>query len=269
MKIFSFIQHQMALLRPNSKGPAMSRKIQFAGLFLLLGLLSTAAQSAFAQNQQLTFGNNFFVTGDYVVAGANMDEEEYGSYATGTFRFPDLNPGIRPGPTNNCTINGIKYKNCVPAGAQIIAALLYWQTVEKSTTIPGQSGSGQDGFFRPVYQGGPQNYYSISGVNVTGPNPVPYRNGGCSGSSNGNVVRTYRADVRAYLPQDVNGDIQVNGVVNGITYGTYKVRLRSNNDGSTPNPLGSSLVIIYRVLSPGVPLNGIAIYEGNSALTPR
>jgi hypothetical protein len=44
---------------------AMSRKIQFVCLFVLLGLISTALQSGFAQNNPpLNFFNNFFVTGD-------------------------------------------------------------------------------------------------------------------------------------------------------------------------------------------------------------
>src|ERR1700674_1430380 len=261
MKIFSFIRRQMAplfapwylfLVRPNSQKPAMSRKIQFARLFLLLASLSTAAQSGFAQsNPPLNFGNNFFVTGDYVVAGARLNEEESNGFVTGTIKIPDANPGIR----------GAK---SVPAGAQVVAALLYWQTVEKSTTILGQNGSGQNGFFRPVFQGGPQTGYPISGVNLTSQNPVPYTNGSCPGPSTGNVVRTYRADVRAYLPQDANGDVVVNGLSNGVTYGTYKVRLPSNGDG-TPITLGATLVIIYRVLSPNVLLNSIVIYDGDFA----
>ncbi len=262
MKIFSFIRRRMAplfefwywfLARPNSKEPDKSRNIQFAALFLLLALLSIATQSCFAQsvNGPLNFGNNFFVTGDYVVAGARLNEEESNGFATGTIKIPDANPGIR----------GAK---SVPAGAQVVAALLYWQTVERSTTVPGQNGSGQNGFFRPVYQGGPLTAYPISGVNVTSQNPVPYRNDGCTGPSEGNVVRTYRADVRAYLPQDAKGDVIVNGLSNGITYGTYKVRLPRNEDG-TPITLGATLVIIYRVLSPNVPLNAIVIYDGDFA----
>ena len=66
-------------------------------------------------------------------------------YATGTITVPDANPGI----------HGTK---SVPSGAQVVIALLYWQTAEKSTTIPGQAGSGENGFFRPVFSGGPARY---------------------------------------------------------------------------------------------------------------
>src|SRR2546423_15295862 len=42
-------------------------------LLFLLGALSTQTPSCFAQapTPPLNFGNNFFVTGDYIVAGAN------------------------------------------------------------------------------------------------------------------------------------------------------------------------------------------------------
>src|SRR6267154_2136020 len=82
---------------PLSTEAAMSRKIQFVCLFVLLGLLSLATQPGFAQSAPLNFGNNFFVTGDYIVAGAyNMTqkfETRNGvSYAVRTINVPDANP---------------------------------------------------------------------------------------------------------------------------------------------------------------------------------
>src|ERR1700688_1673654 len=131
----------------------MSRRIEFALLFLLLSL-SIAAQSVLAQSPDgpLTFGNNFFVTGDYVVAGAQgMNTTMVNGYAVGTITIPDGNPGS----------TGVKSG---PPGAEVIAAVLYWQTVEKVGVMPGQAGSGQNGFFRPVFKGGPASGYPISGV---------------------------------------------------------------------------------------------------------
>jgi len=261
MKIFSLIRRQMTplfalrhlfLARPNSKEPAMSRKIQFACLFLLLGLLSTA-QSGFAQNP-LDFGNNFFVTGDYVVAGAynmntNMVTKGGITYTAGTINVPDKKPGT--------TISnpGITGATSVPAGAQIVAALLYWQTVEKV----GQTGSGQIGFFRG---------YQITGVDLTKHTTVSWSSGGCTGTSTGKLLRTYRADVRGFLPQDPDGNILAGNV---SAPATYQVLLPSTGN-STPLTLGATLVIIYRILSPDIPLNSIVIYDGafaqgNASLT--
>lgn len=131
----------------------MLRKTQFP--VLLLALLSTAVQSSFAQaDPPLNFENNFFVTGDYVVAGAQgMTSHLVNGFATGTITIPDANPGI----------TGTK---SVPAGAQIVAALLYWQTVEKVGVVPGQPESGQNGSFRPIFNGGSQTGYAMDGVNV-------------------------------------------------------------------------------------------------------
>src|SRR5882672_7960867 len=278
MKIFSFIRRQMTPLfalrylfleRPNRKEPAMSRKIQFACLFLLLAPLSAAAQSAQSASVPcpnggpgpLCFGNNFFVTGDYVVAGAyGLNKQVKNGFATGTINVPDkdpvtgtMNPGIQPGPSNTCIINNVPKTNCVPAGADILAVLLYWQTAEKIGVMPGDPGSGQNGFFIPA--GGPQTGYPIAG-STNSQNTVSFSNGGCTGASTGKVVRTYRADVRGYLPQDANGNIIANG--------TYKVMLPSTGS-TTPITLGATLVIIYRILSPNVPLNSIVIYDGSFA----
>src|SRR6478609_8366994 len=104
-------------------------RIQFACLSVLLGLLSMGTQSGFGQ-APLSFGNNLFVTGDYIVAGAqNMNKTFSNGYAVGNITIPDPNPGI----------TGIKQ---VPAGAQIVDAILYWQTVEKTGVAPGGPGSG-------------------------------------------------------------------------------------------------------------------------------
>src|SRR5436305_10534147 len=117
-------------------------------LLTLFGVVPAVAPFGFAQSAPvsvpppLNFGNNFFVTGDYVVAGAyNMNKSFTTingiSYAVGTINVPDTNPGIQ----------GAK---SVPQGAQVIAAFLYWQTVEKQGLQVGAVGTGQNGYFRPL-----------------------------------------------------------------------------------------------------------------------
>jgi hypothetical protein len=229
-----------------------------AAIALGLALLFAFAQTAVAQtgaaasDPPLNFANNFFVTGDYVVGGAynintNMVNVGGITYTTGTISIPDGNPGIR----------GTK---SVPVGAQIVGALLYWQTVEKTGVMPGQPGSGQIGYFRPKYTGGPQPY-QITGVALSTHNTVSFSSGGCAGTSTGKVLQTYRADVRGLLSQDANGNILVPPKNTDGTNGTYEVRLPSTGN-STPLTLGATLVIIYRVLDPNVPLNSIVIYDG-------
>src|SRR4051794_35623173 len=176
---------------------------QFMPLFILAGLFSALGPAGFAQTSAppLNFGNNFFVTGDYIVAGANGMTTNFTtisgvSYAVGTITVPDSNPGI----------TGTKQ---LPPGAQIVAALLYWQTAEKVGVTPGSSGSGQNGYFRPLLyskNGGPAAPgYAISGTNISGSNTVSWSSGGCNSGSTGKVLRAYRADVAGAFPGGARG----------------------------------------------------------------
>jgi hypothetical protein len=225
-------------------------------LGLLLVLVFGFSRKAAAQfaaapaDPPLNFGTNYFVTGDYVVAGAyGMTTNISNGFATGTINVPDANPAIKKGPPGNPGITGVTQ---VPPGAQIVEALLYWQTVEKTSATPGSSDTGQKGLFGPLIGGVPQ-LYPISGLNLPSHSTVSFSNGGCSGGSTGKLVRTYRTDVRGYLPMDANGNVLANS--------TYEVRLPSSSS-TTPITLGATLVLIYRVISPAVPLNSIVIYDG-------
>jgi hypothetical protein len=228
---------------------------QLVALLFLLVVLPTLTHPALSQNaapnNPLSFGNNFFVTGDYVVAGAYNMAKTFTtingvSYAVGTINVPDTNPGI----------TGTKQ---LPPGAQVVAALLYWQTVETTSTL----GSGANGYFRPLLyagKGGPAAPgYSIQGTGLANEktNPVPT---GCSGTLSGNnkVIQTYRADVSGGLPVDSNG--------NPLANGSFEIRLPSTNNGQ-PFALGATLVLIYSVPGglPNVPLNSIVIYDGDFA----
>src|SRR6266566_1606597 len=209
-----------------------------------LGLLLGFAQTATPQNAanvttacsttSLCLDNNYFVTGDYVVGGDVFDGKIVNGLATGTITIPD--------PLQSTSTS-------VPAGAEIVAAFLYWETVESTNAgaITGQVGS--------------FNGSTITGVVLGNPKaPTSWSAGGCSGNAQGSkTMRAYRADVRPLLPVDANGNIQANGA--------FKVGLQDSgsNGNGVPISLGGSLVIIYRVLSPAVPLKSIVLYDGAAA----
>jgi len=208
------------------------------GLVFLTGLV----QSGFAQTgtNPLILFKNYFVTGDYVVGGWVEGPPDGSGYAPGSISFPDLKQPSQ---------NGVP--TTVPKGADIVAAYLYWATVESSQS----SFAGQHAYF---------NGYSITGTVLGNPNaPVSWSAGGCSGSAQGSkTMRTYRADVHPYLPLDTNPASPTFGAL--IANGSIPVRLAdSGSNGNTaPNALGATLVIIYRVLAPVAPLNAIVIYDG-------
>ena len=150
------------------------------GLLLLVGF----APIVFAQTPiPLGLSNNFMVTGDYVVGGVGLRGLGDGSgYATGAINIPDPAAYASNAPLQQ-----------VPPGADIVAAYLYWATVETSGTF-----TGKNGFFRG---------YPITGATLGNPNaPVSWSSGGCAGSSQGSkTMVAYRADVSSFIPVDSNG----------------------------------------------------------------
>ncbi len=215
---------------PVSRGRQLLPVAAALGLLLLLGF----AQNGFAQTPiPLGLSNNYMATGDYVVGGVGLRGLGDGNgYATGTITIPD--------PATYATNVPLQQ---VPAGADIVAAFLYWETVESSGTFAGRNG---------LFRG-----YPIIGAVLGNPNaPVSWSSGGCAGSSQGSKTMVgYRADVSNLIPVDSNGNIQPNT--------SYAVRLAdSGKSGSVPFTLGATLVIVYRLLAPTVPLNAVVIYDG-------
>jgi hypothetical protein len=207
------------------------RTIFVLGLLLFCSALPGSAQTPLP----LGLNNNYMVTGDYVVGGwTKTGSATIGGalMSTGTINVPD--PGAY---ATNAPLQQ------VPAGADIVAAFLYWGTVENSGTFGGQNGR---------FRG-----YPISGTILGNPKaPVSWSSGGCAGSSQGSkTMVSYRADVTSLMPLDPNGNVQANT--------SYQVSLPDTaKAGQPPYALGATLVIIYRLLAPTVPLTSVVIYDG-------
>ncbi|HEV2465304.1 MAG TPA: hypothetical protein VGT04_15975 [Acidobacteriaceae bacterium] len=244
---------QFSSFAPKKSAFARCRRGQYQiamlGLAVLMGLTAPALH---AQAQEpLSIFANYFVTGDYVVGGVGLQGlGDSTGYATGYIHIPDstvspVTGGVQP-----------NEQHPIPAGADIVAAFLYWETVES----PQFPNAGQNGWF---------NGFPISGTSLVSASnaPVSWSSGGCSGSANGSkYVTSYRADVRPDLNIDPStGRVLGNSPLNG----PYSVKLRDSgsNGGGIPLTLGATLVIIYRVLSPNVPLKSIVIYDGDYAPT--
>src|SRR5581483_7810076 len=157
-------------------------------------------------------------------------------------------------PLQSKLANPLASPTSIPPGADIVAAYLYWGTVEGSQS----TFAGQQAFF---------NGYKIVGAVLGNPNaPTSWSSGGCTGSSTkSKTMRAYRADVRPYLPMDLVSSSPTFGAL--VANGPIQVQLAdSGSNGNTqPNALGATLVVIYRVLNPPTPLNAVVLYDGSYA----
>jgi MBG domain (YGX type)/PASTA domain/Abnormal spindle-like microcephaly-assoc'd, ASPM-SPD-2-Hydin len=181
-------------------------------------LVSTGQQPT---SNPLSLQNNYFVTGDYASSGVNLRGTGQGGMATGTI-----------------TISNGQGSQGVPNGADIIAASLYWETLENTPTASGSSGTFDK--------------YPITGQQIG--IDLPYTDGALSGT-----LRVYRADVNTYFAAQANG----------VRYasGTHTVSLPDGGGAVLPLTEGASLVVIYRVLSPNFPLKSVVIYDGSAIPT--
>src|SRR5262249_16865239 len=194
----------------------------FASL-LAASLLVLAARPVYAQ--PLSLFRNYVVTGDYQIAGVGIRGLGVNDPATAAI-VGGANTFYAPG-----TIN----MTGVPDNADILAAFVYWMSIE-STDAP----SSTDGTFRGVHIHG-----KLLGPEAINPNNTVqgcWSSGGGNGTTQGaSHLRVYRADVLSLLPYPTNA----NGVPTGKRQanGPHAVRLPDSGQGrrqspSSHNPMG-------------------------------
>ena len=91
-------------------------------VILFLGFLSLFAQSVQATDNALKFYKSYFVTGDYVVGGVGLRGQGVRDTQTKT----------RTGTNMDYYATGTIAINGVPTNADVVAAYLYWMTIEGS-----------------------------------------------------------------------------------------------------------------------------------------
>src|SRR5262245_58651169 len=92
------------------------------GILLTVGFLMLLTQPGSGQQTNaLNFFKNYFVTGDYVIAGIGLRGTGVNGVATVEIHF-----------------NG---DNVVPPDADILAAFLYWETVVTPNSVTGTTGA--------------------------------------------------------------------------------------------------------------------------------
>src|SRR5262249_18376733 len=138
----------------------------------------------------------------------------------------------------------------VPSGADIVAAFLYWETVER-TPLP----SAAKGFF--------DGKAIVGDVRGNANNPACCGTGGTAGPADAKG-RVYRACRLRYLAIDSTNNVRL---VNGNH--TVKLPDAGSAADAVPSTAGASLVVVYRVLSLLQPLRAVVIYDGAYSLDRR
>jgi len=134
----------------------------------------------------------------------------------------------------------------VPSGADVLAAFLYWQVVaDRNAPTAGSVGA--------TFRGNPLS--STDGPFAKSLGPGTYA---CplSGGTSTRLTFGYRADVLRYF--DVDGSTGKQSV-----NGRHAVTIPK---GSLVQPLGASLVIVYRDPDPAAPLKAVVLYDGEYSM---
>lgn len=175
---------------------------------LILSCLLVTRPAA-AQNG-MSFFNNYFITGDVVVAGVGFKGTGAGGFATRTITVPAL-----------------------PANATPIAAFLYWGTVVPNISSPAGTVGAQ-------FRGNSLDNPVITKLlNPSGTSPCWSTGGGTGESQGAKRLFYFRADVLRFFPLDSNG--------RPVAAGNHTVTLADSGSGNqTPFTVGASIVVLFR-----------------------
>src|SRR5437879_11178315 len=126
----SFVRRGLILMNGTQSGTFFGRQgLRHSAVLIFLGLFALFTPAGLAQQGALSFYKNYFVTGDYVVGGVGLRGiGDITGFASGIIKIPDTQyPSAK--------VPGAVASGAVPAEADIVAAFLYWQTVEKSRSV--------------------------------------------------------------------------------------------------------------------------------------
>ena len=222
----------------------------------LLALFVPAMQAQTVVSQgPLNYFQNYFVTGDYAVAGVG-GLSPTNPNPTATINFSGV--PCTSGPGLLASVVPCTAKGAVPA--DIIAAFLYWETIEPTSaatptattaTFDANLNNPNASAYNPSLQNEPMVGTSLGSPQV----PACVAGGGAENPKS--YVRVYRGDVLQYL--------NINSAANVRTANyTHTIAFSGNPAGT--QFLGATLVVVYRLVAPGTPriapLRSVVIYDG-------
>ena len=207
-------------------------------LVLSVALLCARSDGRAQSANALKFFDNYFVTGDYVVAGVGL---------RGLGGLNGSPAGIARG---TIAVSG------VPADADIVAAFCTGRWCHRRRSAP----TPEPSLRRSTAPSSVPLIGPFSKVLDRGGTAPCWSSGGGTGSSGGaRRTFTYRADVRRFFPVDADsGRLIVNG--------PHEVRVPDSGSSGNglPIALGASLLVVYRDnrVDPRAPLKSIVVYDG-------
>src|SRR5690348_2128629 len=212
-------------------------------------VLAFALPSHATGSSGLGYFKNYFVTGDYVAAGVGLQHTGVNGFAKGTIT-------IAPGQ--------------IPAGAEVVAAYLYWQTISSGGTPDPSALTGAR------FKG---NDISKIAVLLDSDGTAACGSGKDDDDrhSGSRATWSFRADVLRFFPRI--RPAQADQAVQVLVTGDHKVTLPDMGwSDRTPSTLGAGLVIVYRVTGydPATgyqaarqPLRSIVIFDGGITMNSR
>ena len=229
---------RVALRRSSAAAVAVALAVMFAQL-------GGGAQTGDA----LPYSRGYLVTGNYVVAGVDLTEQQnpvdQNGLATGTIHV------ARCAPPQTTT-------DCVPDDADIVAAYLYWESIIPTATPSLAAGV--------KFRGEEILLNDIAGVKANS-QPLTGTTASCWSSGSPLTMVQFRADVLRFLPIRLDKDNKPTGkrLVTDADLAAHNqplhtVTLPMRNGNQIPESAGASLLLVYR--DPAEPLRKIVVYDG-------
>lgn len=189
-----------------------------------------------AQSNALPFARSFLLTGNYAVVGVDLLPQAAdcatfspNCYAKGDIQVDECQNGAQPG-------------SCIPAGADVVAAFMYWEAIS------------QDPAAMPPAKFLGQTVTNAKRSDVTLPSEAS-----CLSSGGALKLSMFSADVIRFFPLQASGRRLVTGM--------HQVALPEVGNGNQARQgAGASLLFVYRTSND--PLRKIVVYDGAYLQTP-
>ena len=203
-------------------------------------MLPVEAQST---TSALPFARSFLLTGNYAVVGVDLlpQATDCATFAPDCYAKGNITVDV-------CPTTGAQPGSCIPAGADVVAAFMYWEAISLDpTTMPPAKLLGQT-------------VTNAKRSDVTLPSEAS-----CLSSGGALKLSMFSADVLRFFP--LQKDLNQQSTGRRIVTGTHQVALPEVGNGNQARQgAGASIFFVYRTASDA--LRKIVVYDGAYLQTP-